>query len=63
MDNSCPAVVLNVVEHYAMYRMLGGFEGEARPRLSRWCATVKFSVIIRSGSGVWPASSSAPSAP
>jgi hypothetical protein len=45
------AGVLDYVENYAMHRMLGGFTGETLPRLSWWCATVKFSVILTLG--VW----------
>ncbi|MDT5269836.1 MAG: hypothetical protein QOH49_2022 [Acidobacteriota bacterium] len=45
------AGVLDYVENYAMYRMLGGFAGETLPSLSWWCATVKFAIILTLG--VW----------
>ena len=40
------AGLLDCVENYAMLGMLDGFEGETLPRLARWCATVKFCIII-----------------
>lgn len=49
MDISHAAGALDYVENYAIHRMLGGFEGETLPRLSWWCAAVKFSVIIPLG--------------
>jgi hypothetical protein len=43
------AGVLDYGENCAMLRMLDGFEGEALPRVARWCATVKFSLALPLG--------------
>ncbi|HYY99504.1 MAG TPA: hypothetical protein VE642_12965 [Pyrinomonadaceae bacterium] len=40
------AGLLDVVENCAMLKMIGGFEGETLPRLARWCATVKFGIVL-----------------
>ena len=40
------AGLLDYVENFAMYRMLSGFTGELLPRLSWWCATMKFVIIL-----------------
>ncbi|MFL6254431.1 MAG: hypothetical protein ACJ74T_05390 [Pyrinomonadaceae bacterium] len=43
------AGLLDYAENYAIYRMLGGFEGEMWPRLSASCAALKFAIIITLG--------------
>ena len=40
------AGLLDYTENYAIYRMLGGFEGETWPRVSALCASLKFAIII-----------------
>lgn len=43
------AGLLDYAENYAIYRMLGGFEGEMWPRVSAWCAALKFAFTITFG--------------
>jgi hypothetical protein len=43
------AGLLDYAENYAIYQMLGGFEGETWPRVSAVCATLKFAFVITLG--------------